>query len=98
MVLEYETSRLLVLQAAHEKNKGVRNTRETSLAKSWPPSTPSRRPTSPSRSTAPTATRPSTASSATCATAARPCIYEGTTQIHKMLLAEHALGYRSLDG
>ena len=27
-----------------------------------------------------------------------PRIYEGTTQIHKMMLAEHALGYRSMNG
>ena len=33
MVLGYETSRLLVMQAAAAKDKGVRNTRETSLAK-----------------------------------------------------------------
>ena len=33
MVLDYETSKLLVMQAAWLKDKGVRNTRETSLAK-----------------------------------------------------------------
>ena len=33
MVLDYETSKLLVMQAAWLKNEGVRNTRETSLAK-----------------------------------------------------------------
>ncbi len=33
MVLGYETSRLLVMQAAELKNRGIRNTRETSLAK-----------------------------------------------------------------
>ena len=33
MVLGYETSRLLVMQAACAKDTGVRNTRETSLAK-----------------------------------------------------------------
>ena len=27
-----------------------------------------------------------------------PIIYEGTTQIHKMMQAEHALGYRALNG
>ncbi len=27
-----------------------------------------------------------------------PIIYEGTTQIHKLMQAEHALGYRSLNG
>ena len=33
MVLAYETSKLLVMQAAWMKNEGLRNTRETSLAK-----------------------------------------------------------------
>lgn len=33
MVLDTEAARLLVFQAGHLKNKGVRNTRETSLAK-----------------------------------------------------------------
>jgi len=33
MVLDYETSKLLVMQAAWLKDEGVRNTRETSLAK-----------------------------------------------------------------
>src|ERR671925_250977 len=55
MVLGYETSKLLVMQAAWLKDKGVRNTRA-------------------------------------------PIIYEGTTQIHKMMQAEHALGYRDLNG
>jgi glutaryl-CoA dehydrogenase (non-decarboxylating) len=27
-----------------------------------------------------------------------PIIYEGTTQIHKMMQAEHALGWRNLNG
>ena len=27
-----------------------------------------------------------------------PIIYEGTTQVHKMMQAEHALGYRRLNG
>jgi Acyl-CoA dehydrogenase, C-terminal domain len=27
-----------------------------------------------------------------------PIIYEGTTQIHKMMQAEHALGWRRLNG
>ena len=27
-----------------------------------------------------------------------PIIYEGTTQIHKLMQAEHALGYRQLNG
>ena len=75
MVLMYEQARLVVLQAAHDKNRaretGARTTRSTSIAKTSRPSTRSRRPTSRCRSTARTATRPSTAWSGTCATAAR---------------------------
>ena len=76
MVLGYETSKLLVMQAAWLKDKGVRNTRETSLPSGMRPSRLSARRTSPSRCTAPTGTPPSTGSSATSATRA-PIIYEG---------------------
>ena len=54
--------------------------------------------TSRSRCTAPTATRPSTAIERYFRNARAPIIYEGTTQIHKMMQAEHALGYRELNG
>ena len=68
----------------------------------WPSGTQPRarstRPTRRSRCTGRTATPPSTRWSATSATRARPIIYEGTTQIHKMMQAEHALGYRKLNG
>ena len=95
MVLGYETSKLLVMQAAWLKDQGVRNTRETSLAK-WH-ATESRlqggAPRDPGARRV-RLLRRSTASSGTSATPARPIIYEGTTQIHKMMQAEHALGYR----
>ena len=72
MVLGYETSRLLVMQAADAKNRGVRNTRETSLAKWHATESAFTGPrTWPSRCTAPTGTRPSTRSSAISATPAR---------------------------
>ena len=72
MVLGYETSKLLVMQAAWMKDEGKRNTRETSLAK-WhvPPSRRSVRRTWRSRCTGRTATRRSTGSSATSGTRAR---------------------------
>ena len=72
MVLGYETSKLLVMQAAWLKNKGVRNTRETGLAKWHATERPSRPPTWRSRFTGRTATRPSTASSAISGMRARP--------------------------
>jgi glutaryl-CoA dehydrogenase (non-decarboxylating) len=98
MVLGYETSRLLVMQAAHLKNKGVRNTRETSLAK-W-------HATESAFNAAHLAIQVHGAYGYSAEypveryfrNARAPIIYEGTTQIHKMMQAEHALGYRKLNG
>jgi glutaryl-CoA dehydrogenase (non-decarboxylating) len=98
MVLGYETSRLLVLQAAHLKNKGVRNTRETSLAK-W-------HATESAFQAAHLAIQVHGAYGYSAEypveryfrNSRAPIIYEGTTQIHKMMQAEHALGYRKLNG
>ena len=98
MVLGYETSRLLVMQAAYKKDKGVRNTRETSLAK-W-------HATESAFHAAHLAIQVfgSYGYSAEYGieryfrNARAPIIYEGTTQIHKMMQAEHALGYRRMNG
>ena len=98
MVLGYETSRLLVMQAAHCKNSGVRNTRETSLAK-W-------HATESAFKAAHLAIQVHGAYGYSAEypveryfrNARAPIIYEGTTQIHKMMQAEHALGYRKLNG
>jgi glutaryl-CoA dehydrogenase (non-decarboxylating) len=98
MVLDYETSKLLVMQAAWLKNEGVRNTRETSLAK-W-------HATESAFKAAHNAIQihGSYGYSAEYGieryfrNARAPIIYEGTTQIHKLMQAEHALGYRQLNG
>ncbi len=98
MVLGYETSRLLVMQAALAKDKGVRNTRETSLAK-W-------HATESAFDAAHKAIQVHGAYGYSAEypveryfrNSRAPIIYEGTTQIHKMLQAEHALGYRKLNG
>jgi glutaryl-CoA dehydrogenase (non-decarboxylating) len=98
MVLDYETSKLLVLQAAWLKNEGVRNTRETSLAK-W-------HATESAFKAAHNAIQIHGAYGYSgeygieryFRNARAPIIYEGTTQIHKMMQAEHALGYRKLNG
>ena len=98
MVLGYETSKLLVMQAAWMKNEHKRNTRETSLAK-W-------HATESALDAANMAIQVhgSYGFSAEYGieryfrNARAPIIYEGTTQIHKMLQAEHALGYRRLNG
>ena len=98
MVLGYETSKLLVMQAAWMKDIGKRSTRETSLAK-W-------HATESAFEAAHLAIQVfgSYGYSAEFGieryfrNARAPIIYEGTTQIHKMMQAEHALGYRQLNG
>src|SRR4051795_8041656 len=98
MVLGYETSKLLVMQAAWLKDKGVRNTRETSLAK-WHATESAFR-------AAHLAIQVHGAYGYSAEygieryfrNARAPIIYEGTTQIHKLMQAEHALGYRALNG
>jgi len=98
MVLGYETSKLLVMQAAWMKNEGKRSTRETSLAK-W-------HATESAFEAAHLAIQVfgSYGYSAEVGieryfrNARAPIIYEGTTQIHKLMQAEHALGYRHLNG
>src|SRR6476620_1229147 len=98
MVLGYETSKLLVMQAAWLKNEGQRNTRETSLAK-W-------HATESAFEAAHLAIQVFGSYGYSgeygieryFRNARAPIIYEGTTQIHKMMQAEHALGYRRLNG
>jgi glutaryl-CoA dehydrogenase (non-decarboxylating) len=98
MVLGYETSKLLVMQAAWMKDQGMRNTRETSLAK-WHATESAFR-------AAHLAIQVHGAYGYSAEygieryfrNARAPIIYEGTTQIHKMMQAEHALGFRSLNG
>ena len=98
MVLGYETSKLLVMQAAWMKNEGRRSTRETSLAK-W-------HATESAFEAANLAIQVHGSYGYSgeygieryFRNARAPIIYEGTTQIHKMLQAEHALGYRRLNG
>jgi glutaryl-CoA dehydrogenase (non-decarboxylating) len=98
MVLGYETSKLLVMQAAWMKNEGKRSTRETSLAK-W-------HATESAFEAAHLAVQvfgsygyaAETGIERYFRNARAPIIYEGTTQIHKLMQAEHALGYRALNG
>src|SRR5881409_3547102 len=98
MVLGYETSKLLVMQAAWMKDQGKRSTRETSLAK-W-------HATESAFEAAHLAVQvfgsygyaAETGIERYFRNARAPIIYEGTTQIHKLLQAEHALGFRHLNG
>jgi glutaryl-CoA dehydrogenase (non-decarboxylating) len=102
MVVMYEQARLLVWSAAHAKNKaretGARTTRETSMAKMVA--------TEYAFKAADLAVQVHGAYGYSAEypverylrNARAPRLYEGTTEIHRMMLAEDALGYRSLDG
>ena len=98
MVRGLETSHLLVYKAAWLKNKGERNTLETSLAK-W-------HATECAFDAANAAVQIHGAYGYSAEypverlfrNARAPLLYEGTTEIHKMIQAENALGYRKANG
>ena len=102
MVVMYEQARLLVWSAGHAKNKaretGARTTRETSMAKMVA--------TEYAFKAADLAVQVHGAYGYSAEypverylrNARAPRLYEGTTEIHRMMLAEDALGFRSLDG
>jgi glutaryl-CoA dehydrogenase (non-decarboxylating) len=98
MVVDYETSKLLVMQAAWLKDQGIRNTRETSLAKYHATEAAFRAAQSALRIHGAYGYAAEYGIERYLRNAAAPIIYEGTSQIHKMLQAEHALGYRQMNG
>ena len=94
MQSSYDTSELLVLKAACLKNQGRRNTRESSMAK-W----------CVTENALDAANRAIQIYGANGYSNAYPlermwrnvrasCIYEGTTEIHKLIQASYTLGYR----
>ncbi|MGA8941291.1 MAG: acyl-CoA dehydrogenase family protein [Thermoactinomyces sp.] len=94
MVASYETSRLLVYRVGWMKNKGMRNTRETSLAKWYACDA--------AFNAAVDAVQIHGANGYShefpveryMRNAKAPVIYEGTREIHQIMQAEYALGYR----
>ncbi len=95
MVLDYESSRLLWLRAGWMKNQGKRNNRETSLAK-WHATVASERAASDAvqihgaygySDEYPVGRFFRNSKGAV--------IYEGTREIHKLIQADYALGFRS---
>jgi glutaryl-CoA dehydrogenase (non-decarboxylating) len=98
MVADYETSRLLVWKAAWAKNAGVRNTRETSLAKWIATEGAFRAAHNALQIHGAMGFDEETGVARFFRNSRAPIIYEGTTQIHKMMQAEHALGWRELNG
>ena len=94
MARDYEMARLLYLQVGWLKNQGRRNTRETSLAKWFA--------TEASFAAASDAVQIHGAYGYSdeydveryLRNAKGACIYEGTSQIHELIQAQYALGYR----
>lgn len=94
MARDYEMARLLYLRAGWRKNEGRRNTRETSLAKWFA--------TEASFAAASDAVQVHGAYGYCdeydverfLRNAKGACIYEGSSQIHTLLQAQYALGYR----
>lgn len=94
MVASYETSRLLVYRVGWMKNSGIRNTRETSLAK-W-------HACDAAFNAAVDAVQIHGANGYShefpveryMRNAKAPVIYEGTREIHQIMQAEYVLGYR----
>src|SRR5437016_1320209 len=98
MILGYETSKLLVMQAAWMKNEGRRNTRETSLAK-WHATESAFRAAHLAIQVHGSYGYSSEYGIERYFRNARaPIIYEGTTQIDRKSVVEHALGFRALNG
>ena len=94
MVSDYDASRLLWLRAGWMKNQGLRNTRETSLAK-WFATVASERCASDAvqihGGNGYSDEYPVGRFYRNCKAAV---IYEGTREIHKLMQADYALGYR----
>jgi glutaryl-CoA dehydrogenase (non-decarboxylating) len=95
MVLDYEVSRLLWLRCGWMKNQGLRNNRETSQAK-WYATVASERAASDAvqihGAYGYSDEYPVGRYYRNCKGAV---IYEGTREIHKLMQADYALGYRS---
>jgi glutaryl-CoA dehydrogenase (non-decarboxylating) len=95
MQRDYDIARMLYFKAAWLKNQGVRNTRETGVAKWFA--------TEAAFQAADSAVQVFGASGYSAEypverilrNARAPRIYEGTTEIHQVMQAEYALGYRA---
>jgi glutaryl-CoA dehydrogenase (non-decarboxylating) len=94
MVSDYEASRLLWLRAGWLKNEGRRNTRETALAK-WFATTRSERSASDCVEIhGGNGFSDEYPAGRFYRNAKAAVIYEGTREIHKIMQADYALGYR----
>lgn len=98
MSAECEAGRFLVFRAAHLKDKGVRNTRETSMAKFFCSEAAIRA----ANSAVQIFGGYGFSEEYPAARYYRDCrvlnLYEGTSQIHRLILAQDALGIRAANG
>jgi glutaryl-CoA dehydrogenase (non-decarboxylating) len=94
MVAGYEASRLLVMQAAELKNRGVRNTRETSLSKWYACDVALQSADDAIQVHGSYGFSNEYPVERYWRNARGAVIYEGTREIHTLLQAEYALGYR----
>ena len=94
MVAGYEASRLLVFKAAELKNRGIRNTKETSLAKWYATEAALKAADDAVQIYGSYGFSNDYPVERYLRNARGSTIYEGTSQIHQILQAEYALGYR----
>jgi len=94
MVAGIEAGRLLVMRAAYLKNRGLRNTRETSLAKWYCTEMAMRAALDAVQIHGAYGYSDEYPVERYLRNAKGEVIYEGTSQIHQVLQAEYALGYR----
>ena len=95
MESDYQAARLLWMRSAWLKNVGTaQHARDRTRQVVRPPSRPNGRRATPCRFTAPTATRTSTPVGRFYRNCKGAVIYEGTREIHKIMQADYALGYR----
>jgi len=94
MVAGYEASQLLIYKAAELKNRGIRNTKETSLAKWYATEAALKAADDAVQIHGSYGFANDYPVERYLRNARGSTIYEGTSQIHQILQAEYALGYR----
>lgn len=95
MVAGYESSRLLIMQAAELKNRGKRNTRETSLAKWYACDQAFNAANDAIQIHGAYGYSNEYPVERYMRNARGAVIYEGTRELHQLIQAEYALGYRA---
>jgi glutaryl-CoA dehydrogenase (non-decarboxylating) len=98
MVADCDAGRLLVLRAAHLKNQGVRNTRETSVAKLFCAEAAIRASYSAVQVFGGYGFSEEYPAARYYRDARVLNLYEGTSQIHRLILGQDALGIRPANG